>query len=123
MATKYLASATYLGFNGAHGELERLNVCRMKHMVNALYSDAMRLIYQKNYTRAFEVLTALDRFSHPKALYTLGCLYEFGIGTPRSDRSTAAKYYAAARAGSTMFRGFTDADSKYKRTVLRMLSK
>ena len=75
----------------------------------------MRLIYQGKFEAAIEYLLLALRFSHPKAVYTLGTLYEFGKGTAQ-NKDDAYNYYRIAKS-----LGFADDRSAYKLKILKML--
>ncbi len=120
-AIKYLKIAEKIGFAGASDELNILYERRMKKMVRSLYSKAMRLIHMKKYGEAVKFLRSFESLGYPKALYTLGCMYEFGRGVTRSDVGMATKYYKMAFAGSPTFGNFADPRSDYKRRILLML--
>ena len=120
-AVKYLKLSQDMSFGGASEELNRLYTARMKKMVRSLYSKAMRLIHMKKYAEAVKFLRSFESLGYPKALYTLGCMYEFGRGVSRSDVGMATKYYKLAFAGSPAFGNFADPRSDYKRKILLML--
>jgi TPR repeat protein len=117
MAVKNLTRALKNGDERAKKELFRLYENKKRHLGNKLYSQAMRLIYQKKFSEAVKVLTVAIEFKHPKAIYTLGCLYEFGRGV-ECDKRYAYDLYTAAEKLS-----FKDTRSKYKSNILRMIKK
>ena len=96
-------------------EVSRLLDAKRRRMINALFSRAMRLLYQKKITPAYEILEGLYRLGHAQGTYTLGCLLEFGFGT-RTDRDRAYQLYE--RAYKLLFR---DPRQSYKLTVLKMV--
>ena len=118
---KYLKLAESIGARGASAELDRLYRRKMKKMVRQLYSLSMRLIHQKKFNEAVRMLTSFEAIAYPPALYTLGCLYEFGRGVEKCDRKKADKYYELAASGNPAFGSFTDPVSKYKLIVLKMI--
>ncbi len=120
-ALKHLKYAQNAGISSAAKELDLLYRRRMKKMVRSLYSTSMRLIYMKKYSEAIKLLSSFESLAYPKALYTLGCLYEFGRGVPRSDRSRASAYYERAFAGNLTFGNFKDPNSSYKLQILKMI--
>jgi TPR repeat protein len=120
-AVRYLSVAQERGASIAAGELDKLLRRRMKKMIRQLYSQAMSLLYMRKYEEAFTLLLSSAPLGYPKALYTLGCLYEFGVGTKRSDRISAAKYYDMALSGNENFERFSDPMSKYKLKILKMI--
>ena len=113
-ATEILAKATRLGNKDARRELERIMTNKRRHMVNRVYSNAMSLIYQKKLGAAIELLQTAEKFSHAMAIYTLGCLCEFGLGTP-TNRDRAFELYE--KSFSLKFR---DPRAVYKLKVLKM---
>ena len=117
MAIKNLTRAYKNGDNRAKKELTRLYENKKRHLGNRLYSQAMRLIYQKKFSEAVGVLNVAMEFKHPKAVYALGCLYEFGRGV-ECDKRYAYELYNAAEKLS-----FKDTRSKYKSNILRMIKK
>lgn len=120
-AVRYLKIALSFGLRGAREELEILNKRKMKKMVRSLYANSVELIHQKKYTEAAKLLSSFESLAYPKALYTLGCLYEFGRGVAKSDRVRAEKYYEQAFVGNSAFGNFKDLNSKYKLQILRMI--
>ena len=77
----------------------------------------MRLIYLSKFDIAKGYLEAATDLLLPKAIYTLGCLYEFGKGTDM-NKGEAYRLYTLADS-----EGFSDERSKYKFTILKMLKK
>ncbi len=117
MAVKNLTRAFKNGDDRAKKELVRLYENKKRHLGNKLYSQAMRLIYQRKFSEAAKILTVAIDFKHPKAIYTLGCLYEFGRGV-ECDRRYAYDLYNAAEKMS-----FKDTRSKYKSSILKMIKR
>ena len=113
-AVSILARATRLGNTEAKDELERIMNNKRRNMVKKIYSKAMSLIYQKKLTSAVELLLMCERFSHARGIYTLGCLNEFGLGTP-TNRERAFELYE--RSFDLKFR---DPRAIYKLQVLKM---
>ena len=116
-AVAHLTRAYKNGEERAKKELVRLYENKKRHFGNKLYSQAMRLIYQKKFAEAVKVLTVAIEFKHPKAVYTLGCLYEFGRGVACDKRYAYELYNAAEKLA------FKDTRSKYKSNILRMIKK
>ena len=116
-AIENLTVAHRLGDERAKREILRLYENKKRRLGRKLYSAAMRLVYKKNYEVAAEYLTLATNFDHPKATYTLGCLYEFGRGVAW-DRSRAYELYRKAESQS-----FSDPRSKYKSSILKMLKR
>ncbi|MBQ8688991.1 MAG: sel1 repeat family protein [Clostridia bacterium] len=117
LAVKYLTLAQNSGEQRARRELRRIYENKRRHLGDKLYSTAMRLIYNKKLIPAAKALANAMKLSHPKAIYTLGCLYEFGGGVS-TDKTRAYQLY-----GEAAKRSFTDPRAKYKSTVLKMLKK
>ena len=114
-ATALLTKAARLGSPEAKAELERLFKNRQKCMLNKAYSQAMTLIYKKQFAEAEEMLRVCLRLGHPKGIYTLGCLNEFGLGIP-TNREMAFRLYETA-----FDLKFRDPKSIYKLRILRMV--
>lgn len=114
LASKYLSMAKELGQSGADSELYRIYENKKRHMTRALYSTAMRLLYNKKYDIAIRQLQTCSQLGYPAATYSIGCLYEFGIGFP-SDRRTALNYYKKAYRD-----GYSDSDQSHKQKILKM---
>ena len=114
-AREILAKATRLGNQEARAELERLLISRHKTMQGKCYSKAMRLIHQKKFADAVELLEACHRIGHGKGTYTLACLYEFGLGVT-ANRGVAFRLYE-----ESFDRKFRDPKSVYKLRILRMV--
>ena len=120
-AVKWLQLSVSTGAEGGAGELALLYKRKMNKMVRSLYAKSVELIYMKKYKDAFELLSSYEKLGHPKSLYTLGCLYEFGRGVPRSSRRKAEEYYELACRGNDSYGSFTDPASRYKLTILKMM--
>ncbi len=114
LAKEYLEKAASVGSKNAEKELFDLMNRRIKKLAKMTYSTAMRLIYQKKYSLAKNFLELGMRLPDPKAIYTYGCLFEFGIDMP-CDKDKAYEYYALAEKS-----GFVDNRARYKQMVLRM---
>ncbi len=114
LAIKHLTPSAKLGNESAKEELVRLYENKKKHMTRALYSTAMRLIYLRKHTEAIRLLELATELGHPKAIYTLGALLEFGLGLP-TDRKRAEELYHRA-----FSLGFHDARQVYKLKILKM---
>lgn len=113
-ATRTLSVAARLGSAEAKSELERIMGNKRRNMINKVYSDAMSMIYQKKTSEAARLLGMLVRYEHAKAIYTLGCLNEFGLGIP-TDRALASRLYEKA-----FELKFRDPRAVYKLRVLKM---
>ena len=121
LAVKWLNEAASLGIEAAQGEITLLYNRKMKKMINSLYAKSVELIYMKKFAEAAQLLSSYESIGHPKSLYTLGCLYEFGRGVARSSRKKAEEYYELAFRGSRDFPSFKDPASRYKLTILKMM--
>ncbi len=117
LAIKTLAIADNRQNEKARGEIQRLIGNKKRAYAKKFYSSAMHLIYKGRFDAAKGYLEAAEKLSYPKAIYTLGCLYEFGKGTS-PDKNEAYRLYALADKA-----GFCDIRSKYKLTVLKMLKR
>ena len=94
-AVKYLTEAKNSGSATADSELLRIYENKKRHMTRSLYSTAMRLFYNKKFELSLEMLGTCMSFAMPEAIYSIGCLYEFGIVLP-PDRQKARIYYDKA---------------------------
>ena len=112
-----LCIADKRGIGGARDEVQRLIRNKKLALAKKFYSTAMRLIYCGKFDIAKGYLEAACDLSLSKAIYTLGCLYEFGKGTP-SDKNEAYRLYTLADE-----KGFSDNRSKFKLTILKLLKK
>lgn len=117
LAVGHLRAALSLGDERAKREISRLYENRRKALTRRYYSAGMRLIYMGKYSVAKAHLEVAAQLKHPKAIYTLGALYEFGRGA-EADRAHAYSLYLDAEG-----LGFTDTRSAYKSKILRMLKK
>ncbi len=117
LAIGHLKEALSLGEERAKREISRLYENRRKALTRRYYSTGMRLIYMGKYSAAKAHLDVAAQLKHPKAIYTLGALYEFGRGAP-PDRTRAYSLYLDAEN-----LGFSDPRSAYKSKILRMLKK
>lgn len=120
-AVKWLTEAAKQGEKNASLELDTLYKRKMKKLTDSLYAKAVELIYMKKYKDAADLLTSYEDLGHPKSLYTLGCLYEFGRGVAKSSRRKAEEYYELAFKGNERFGNFVDPSSRYKLVILKMM--
>ena len=120
-AVKWLSAAVRTGESNAASELDVLYKRKMKKLVNSLYAKSMELIYMKKFSEAAALLSSYEGLGHPKSLYTLGCLYEFGRGVAKSSRKKAEEYYERACKGSKNYGSFVDPLSRYKLTIIKMM--
>ncbi len=114
-ATGYLRSAARGGDKRAEDELIRLMENKKRYMAASVFSRGMRLLYQKRFELAKAMLDAGAEAGNPKATYTLGCMYEFGLGTA-TNRELAFALYEKAYAMK-----FRDPRQTYKLKVLKMI--
>ena len=120
-AMKWLSLAEQLGDGHAARETATLLSRKMKRMVESLYAKSMELIYMKKFGEAAKLLASYEHLGHPKSLYTLGCLYEFGRGVAKSSRMKAERYYELAFVGNKTHGSFSDPASRYKLTILKLM--
>ena len=120
-AVRYLKLAVERGIRAAEEELRRIYEAKLGKLVRRIYATGMELIHMKKYTEALSLLEKTAHLGYPKALYTLGCLYEFGVGTGKSDRARADEYYERALADGSRFGKFRDPGSAYKLKLLKMI--
>ena len=116
-AMKAFTAAHKHGEDKAKTEAKRLMENKKRAYAKKFYSTAMRLIYKGNFAQAKGYLEASRELYYSKAIYTLGCLYEFGRGVTTDKYKAYTLYTEADRLG------FLDARSKYKLTILKMLKK
>ena len=113
-AIEVLSKAARLGSSEAKEEIERLMKNKRRNMLNKVYSNAMTLIYKRQFKEAEKLLRVCLRLGHAKGIYTLGCLNEFGLGIPTS-REVAFRLYETSF--DLMFR---DPRAVYKLKILKM---
>ncbi len=115
LAKEVLTKAERLGVEGASDAIRAIMERKKTKLAKRFYSTAMRLIYMKKFDASKNYLEIAAQLKSPRAIYTLGCLYEFGIGAP-CDKQKAFLLYE--KSYSLFFR---DPRSSYKLSVLRML--
>ena len=113
-AVSTLTVAARLGSDVAAKELGRIMENKRRHMLKKVYSDAMSMIHKKRTWEAARLLTMLEKYGHAKGIYTLGCLYEFGLGIP-ANRELASRLYEKA-----FELKFRDPRAEYKLRILKM---
>jgi TPR repeat protein len=113
-AVELLTKSARLGNKDARDELERLMQNKRRHMLKAVYSRAMTLIYKRNFQEAEKMLKICLKLGHAKGIYTLGCLNEFGLGIP-TNRELAFRLYE-----TSFDLKFRDPRAVYKLKILRM---
>lgn len=114
-AIEYLSRAERIGDGRAESEIMRLCENKKRGLTKKLFSSAIRLLYGKKFATARRMLEACKSAEHPKGIYTLGCLYEFGIGVP-TDRELAFELYEVAYSMK-----FRDPRQSYKLKILKMV--
>ena len=112
-ASELLSVAREMGSHSADRELYRIYENKKRHMVRSLYSTAMELCYNKKFELAISMLEVCMNLGLGDATYAIGCMYEFGIGTP-PDRKTALRYYKKAHE-----QGYNDPRQYHKQSMLR----
>lgn len=114
-AIEMLGRATAVGNHEAAVEAERLNRARYLKLRRNVYSTTMRLLHQKKFVTALKMAHIAMEMGDAKAIYTLGALYEFGIGT-KTDTMRARTLYTEAEQA-----GFSDPRARYKAAILRVI--
>lgn len=114
-ARNILLKAEALGDAAAHEELLTMMERKLRRTAQSLYSSAMRLFHAKKFKLAKSHLDIAVELGHPKAIYTIGCLYEFGMGV-ECDKNKAFDLYEEAYTLK-----FRDPRARYKLIVLKML--
>lgn len=114
-ALECLRIAEESGYSTARREIERLEANRKKRVAEKHFSTAMRLLYKRKFKAAKCYLDLCRKLENPRAIYTLGCLYEFGIGIEVNKDFAYALYEDAYRLK------FRDPRAKYKLRVLKMV--
>lgn len=115
LSRKLLCKAEGLGDERASQIITELMERKKRKISSAHLSAGIRLIYQGKIQIAKRHLEASSYLENPKAIYTLGCLYEFGAGVPCDKQRAYAMY---ERAFSLLFR---DPRSVYKLAILRLI--
>ena len=114
-ARELFVRADRLGDRRANRYLVDMMSKKAKKLADGFYSAAMRLIYSGKINLAVKRLEVAAELRHPKAIYTLGCMYEFGMGV-ECDKEAAYALYE--KSFNLLFR---DPRAKYKLKVLKML--
>ena len=114
-AIENLQIAVAAGHAPAQRELDRLVANRNARISEKSFSTAMRLLYEKKFAPAKVHLDLCVSLGNPKAIYTLGCLHEFGVGV-RVDKDYAFALYEDAYRLK-----FRDPRAVYKLRVLKMV--
>jgi TPR repeat protein len=114
-ATEILTKAARGGNCAAEEELHRIKSAKVKKLSKQLFSCAMRLLYQRKFEPAKGILDICAELNNPRAIYTLGCLYEFGMGVA-TNRDLAFDLYERSYALK-----FRDPRQVYKLRILRIV--
>ncbi len=121
-AVKFLKLAASRGNADADALAKELARRRREKAVRALYATVCELIYMKKFTEAHRILVQTLPLGYPKAIYTLGLMYEFGAGCECS-RKIANEYYEKARIGSAAYGSFVDDGAKFKSKFLKIIKR
>lgn len=121
-AAHYLKLALECGYAEAGAELARLFQRKQKRLVRQVYALCVELIYMKKFDAAFKVLKSAEGLGYPKLLYTIGCMYEFGLGCDTSKKR-ANEYYERAAVGSAAYGSYLDEGAKYKARILKIIKR
>ena len=114
-AMQYLTAALNAGYTTAKREIDRLIANRNARISKKSFSTAMRLLYRRKFETAKGYLDLCVSLGNPKAIYTLGCLHEFGVGVPVDKDYAFSLYEDAYRLK------FRDPRAVYKLRVLKMV--
>lgn len=114
LAISALMQAKRFGNRYADEEITRLYENKKRGMIRSLFSTAIRLIYQKKFPEAANLLATCAEVGYPEGNYVLGCMYEFGLGLETS-RTRAFEHYNRA-----FDAGFRDPRQLYKLKILKM---
>ena len=115
LAMESFIRAKEAGYTTATREIDRLEKNRRRRLSEKHFSTAMRLLYKRKFQAAKYYLDLCRSLENPRAIYTLGCLYEFGIGV-ECDKDFAYSLYEDAYRLK-----FRDPRAKYKLRVLKMV--
>lgn len=115
MAQECFREALASGYSTAQREIDRLADNRRRRMAEKNFSTAMRLLYKKKFRAAKYYLDVCKTLGNPKAIYTLGCLYEFGVGIEVNKDYAFSLYEEAYKLK------FRDPRAVYKLRVLKMV--
>jgi TPR repeat protein len=115
LARDILTRAEKLGISGAADAIMTIMERKKKKLAGRYHSTAMRLIHMKKFDVAKAYLDVSAEMMDPRAIYTLGCMYEFGLGAV-CDKERAFALYEKAYA--MLFR---DPRAEYKLSVIRKL--
>ena len=113
LALAIFKRADKLGDERAIAYIAEIRKNKKRRVAARVYSRAMRLIHIGKPEAAVELLSFAETLEHPKAIYSLGCLYEFGMGVP-VDKDRAYQMYE--KAYKMLFR---DPRAQFKLSILR----
>ena len=113
LALAIFKRADKLGDERAIAYIAEIRKNKKRKVAARVYSRAMRLIHIGKPEAAVELLSFAETLEHPKAIYSLGCLYEFGMGVP-VDKDRAYQMYE--KAYKMLFR---DPRAQFKLSILR----
>lgn len=113
LALAIFKRADKMGDERATAYISEIRKNKKRKIANRVYSRAMRLIHLGKPNAAVELLSFAETLDHPKAIYSLGCLYEFGMGVP-VDKDRA--YLMYEKAYKMRFR---DPRAQFKLSILR----
>ena len=114
-AMQYLTAALDAGYSTAKREIDRLTANRNSRLSEKSFSTAMGLLYRRKFNVAKSYLDQCISLGNPKAIYTLGCLHEFGVGVPVNKDYAFSLYEEAYKLK------FRDPRAVYKLRVLKMV--
>ena len=114
LAFNYLSRALRLGTSEAEPYLRKILEGKKKRLTRAIYSRAMRLLYNNRFEAAVSELQKCIPLCYGKGIYTLAALYEFGLGVVM-DRAQAHRLYEMA-----FELKFRDPRASYKLCILKM---
>ena len=115
LALASFRTAESAGYTTAKREIARLESNRKKRVADKHFSTAMRLLYKKKFKAAKCYLDLCMLLENPKAIYTLGCLYEFGLGIEVNKDYAYGLYEEAYKLK------FRDPRAKFKLRILKLV--
>ena len=116
-AKVYLTRARAIMDKRADAELHRIFEAKRKKLAQRLYSHSMQLLYSHKFELARSSCESAHTLRNAKATYTLGAIYEFGLGTS-CDKARAYSLYELAYKN-----GFRDPRNEYKLSILKVIKK
>ena len=121
-AVHYFKLALEYGYEEAKQELSLLYARKEKRMIRQVYALCMELIYMKKFEVAFKIIKSAEGLGYPKLLYTIGCMYEFGLGCDISKKR-ANEYFERAAIGTAAFGSYVDEGARYKSRILKIIKR